>query len=192
MPWDTLTATQVTVPVAQAGWDRLAALDVSIPVGQVAAVWEKIATQDVTVSPAVTPPPTGWDRLDRKSVAVQLAAPPPTQYTLTIAVTPANSGTVTKSPDKSAYSSGDVVVLTATPASGYLFDYWNTPGNSMNPLSLTIRASQTITGHFRLSGTPPTPPPKAEAGVPTGIIVGGIALVGVIAIAAATSKKRRT
>ena len=43
-------------------------------------------------------------------------------YTLTVTVSPAEGGTV--SPGGGTYDEGTVVTLTATPATGYVFDQW--------------------------------------------------------------------
>ena len=45
------------------------------------------------------------------------------QYILTLSTS--GSGSISKSPDKSSYSPGEEVRLTAIPASGYVFSGWS-------------------------------------------------------------------
>ncbi len=47
------------------------------------------------------------------------------EYTLSVSVTPSGGGTVVKSPDKTKYTKGVTVWLTATPAYDYDFDRWS-------------------------------------------------------------------
>jgi len=73
--------------------------------------------------------------------------PKPT-YTLTITV-PTGHGTVTRSPSKSSYSSGESVVLTPHPSSGYVFDHWggNASGGA-NPLTVVMTSNKSISASF--------------------------------------------
>ncbi len=125
--WDRLASQNVQVSVAQTAiWDRLDARRVDINVLMQQAVWDRLDSRSVTIEP-VSAPVTRWDRLASKSVSITPAAappppPPPAQYTIQVAVTPVNSGTVTKAPDKSSYSSGDTVTITAMASTGYVFD----------------------------------------------------------------------
>jgi len=50
--------------------------------------------------------------------------PPPPTYTLTTGVK-SGSGTITRIPNKSVFSEGETVNLTATPANGWVFSYWD-------------------------------------------------------------------
>ncbi|MFZ4619541.1 MAG: InlB B-repeat-containing protein [Bacteroidota bacterium] len=70
-------------------------------------------------------------------------------YTL---IASAVNGTITKSPNQSEYNTGTIVQLTATPASGYLFNGWGTAatGNT-NPLSITMDEPKVVTADFSLS-----------------------------------------
>jgi hypothetical protein len=69
-------------------------------------------------------------------------------YLLTINTT---NGTVTKSPDKAAYDSGDVVVLTAHPNSGYTFAAWSgdAAGTGIT-ISITMNRNKIINAAFQL------------------------------------------
>ncbi len=72
-------------------------------------------------------------------------------FTLTVASSPSGTGSVKKEPDKASYSSGEIVKLTATPASGYKFSYWDCDGESMgttNPINFMVLASHKVTAHF--------------------------------------------
>lgn len=70
----------------------------------------------------------------------------PQTYTLTITST---NGTVSKSPNKTAYTAGETVTLTATPASGYSFTGWSgSISGTANPLTITMNSSKSITANF--------------------------------------------
>ena len=72
-----------------------------------------------------------------------------TQYTLTVSANPGGAGTVTKSPDKPAYSAGESVTLTATPAAGNLFTNWSgSASGSTNPLTVVVNSNLTIVANF--------------------------------------------
>ena len=69
-------------------------------------------------------------------------------YTLSIAINP-GQGTVTRNPAKSSYSSGETVVLTATPAAGYTFSGWSMDASgTANPLTVTMDSNKTIKANF--------------------------------------------
>ena len=73
-------------------------------------------------------------------------------YTLTVVVNPQGGGTVTVSPQKTAYTAGETVTLTATPANGYAFVNW-TEGTQVlgtnATLSITMTSNRTITANFQ-------------------------------------------
>ncbi|MBD2722164.1 InlB B-repeat-containing protein [Hymenobacter armeniacus] len=74
------------------------------------------------------------------------------QYTLTVSTV--GSGTVTKSPNQTAYASGTAVTLTATPASGYTFSGWSGAATgTANPLTVTMNANKAITATFTATTT---------------------------------------
>lgn len=70
------------------------------------------------------------------------------EYTLTVNIV--GNGSVTKNPSKAVYHNGDIVTLTATPDTGWLFTGWtgNLTGNA-NPATITITTNTTITANFR-------------------------------------------
>ncbi len=68
---------------------------------------------------------------------------------VTLTVNAVGQGTVTVSPDLPAYMSGQVVTLTAVPASGWTFAGWSGAITSTdNPLVLTLTENKTITATF--------------------------------------------
>ncbi len=78
-------------------------------------------------------------------------------YTLTTRVSPSGAGWVTKEPDKATYSYGEIVKLTATPAPGYTFYYWDCDGEMLrlknmrlagSSINFMVLASHTVTAHF--------------------------------------------
>jgi len=80
------------------------------------------------------------------------------EFTLTITIDPPGGGTVTKSPNKTKYTYGESVTLTASPSSGYKFDHWsgNASGSSTT-VSLYMNSNKTVTAHFTKVA-----PPKAD------------------------------
>jgi len=68
-------------------------------------------------------------------------------YTLTTIVSPSGAGSV--SPSVGEYESGEQVTLTASPASGYTFDYWyGAASDSSDTVTITMNSDKTITAHF--------------------------------------------
>ncbi|HNT78819.1 MAG TPA: right-handed parallel beta-helix repeat-containing protein, partial [Anaerolineae bacterium] len=69
--------------------------------------------------------------------------------THTLAVNTVGSGSVTRSPNQTAYVSGTVVTLAATPAAGWEFSAWS--GDllgSTNPTTITLDTDKTVTATF--------------------------------------------
>jgi len=68
-------------------------------------------------------------------------------YTLSLSVNPSQAGSV--SPAGGEYESGEQVTLTASPATGYTFDYWyGAASGSSNPVTITMNSDKTITAYF--------------------------------------------
>lgn len=86
-------------------------------------------------------------------VIAAIAAPTPT-YTLSVSVNLPQAGSV--SPSGGEYESGEQVTLTAMPASGYTFDYWEDMASSSsntvssNTFTITMNAHKAITAHFKV------------------------------------------
>jgi hypothetical protein len=70
-------------------------------------------------------------------------------YTLTMAVSPAGSGTTTPSVGTHSYAAGTVVTITATAASGYDFSYWSGDASgTSSTTTVTMNADKSITANF--------------------------------------------
>jgi uncharacterized repeat protein (TIGR02543 family) len=68
-------------------------------------------------------------------------------YTLTTAVNPPGAGSV--SPSGGQYESGVQVTITASPASGYTFDYWSGSASDTSPtIYITMDHDYSITANF--------------------------------------------
>ena len=68
-------------------------------------------------------------------------------YTLSVSVNPSQAGSV--SPAGGEYESSEQVTLTASPASGYTFDYWHgAASGSSNTVTITMNSDKTITACF--------------------------------------------
>ena len=79
---------------------------------------------------------------------------PSDTYTLSVSVSPPGAGSV--SPSGGEYESGLQITLSATPASGYTFDYWSgAASGSANTVTITMDSSKTITANFKAAE--PTP-----------------------------------
>ena len=70
----------------------------------------------------------------------------PDKYTLNI--TSGGNGTVAKSPEKTKYAQGDVVILTATPSSSYTFEKWS-DNNTENPRRVVVTKDLTLSATFK-------------------------------------------
>jgi hypothetical protein len=90
-------------------------------------------------------------------VADAILAPASTPtYSLSVNVSPSGSGSV--SPPGGKYESGLQVTLTATPASGYTFDYWDGAASSSSPTTtIIINSNKNTTAHFKIVVTTTTP-----------------------------------
>ena len=72
------------------------------------------------------------------------------QYTLLITIQ--GSGTVTKVPDQASYTYGQVVQLTASPASGWMFNHWaGDLTGSTTPASVTMNGNRAVTANFTIT-----------------------------------------
>lgn len=80
----------------------------------------------------------------------------PTSYSLTVNISPSAGGSVSRSPNNTTYTTGTVVTLTATPASGYTFSGWSGGASgTAASTTVTMNANQTVTATFTAStGTP--------------------------------------
>lgn len=74
------------------------------------------------------------------------------QYTLSSLTAPLSGGNISRAPDKSFYDENETVDLTATPATGFLFDSWSGDlggATASNPaITLTMDQNRTVTANF--------------------------------------------
>jgi beta-lactamase superfamily II metal-dependent hydrolase len=81
-------------------------------------------------------------------IAVKVA--PASMYTLSVSVDPSQAGSV--SPSGGEYVSGSQVILAASPANGFTFDYWDGAASGyLNTVSVTIDSDKTVTAHFKVA-----------------------------------------
>ncbi|MFA6128575.1 MAG: ice-binding family protein [Bacteroidales bacterium] len=74
-----------------------------------------------------------------------------------VLVVHAVNGTVAKNPDLANYNSGASVILTATPSSGYSFDFWSGDATgTVNPVTVIMNSNKDVTANFKV--TPPVGP----------------------------------
>jgi hypothetical protein len=78
----------------------------------------------------------------------QVVASPAAQYTLTVAVSPAEGGTTNPAAGAHAYTGGTVVAVTATPAAGYAFSSWSGACTGSGACLVTMDAAKTVTANF--------------------------------------------
>ncbi len=71
----------------------------------------------------------------------------PTQV-LTMAVDPAGGGTTNPAAGTHVYPQGEVVEITATPETGYEFDYWSGDCSGDGTCSVTMDTDKSVTAHF--------------------------------------------
>lgn len=82
--------------------------------------------------------------------------PPPVQYTLGTSVNPDGAGTVT--PSSGTYNDGTEVILTATPAQGYIFESWSgSATGTVNSITISMDGDKFVVANFQ-----PEPPSVAE------------------------------
>ncbi len=80
-------------------------------------------------------------------IAAIVAPGPASTYTLSVSVSPSGAGSV--SPAGGQYKSGKQVILTASPASGYTFDYWWGSASGSSPtITITMDSDKSITANF--------------------------------------------
>jgi chitinase len=100
-----------------------------------------------------------WWQLAMLTLAVaflllaNVAVAGPSGYTVTVFITPSGAGTVAKSPDYAKYKLNNIVTLTATPASGYVFDGWSGAVSGVtNPVTLRVGGNAQVTATFAKTG----------------------------------------
>jgi uncharacterized repeat protein (TIGR02543 family) len=101
-----------------------------------------------------------------KSATATFAATPATCFTLSAAVSPLGTGSITiNTPSNCSggqYASGTTVSLTANPISGYSFSSWSGDASgSANPTTVTLTTNRSVTANFVGTGPTSTPLPVA-------------------------------
>lgn len=97
------------------------------------------------------------------------------QYQLTTGVSPSAAAGTVSPPTGNYYDSGQVVPLTATPASGYNFSAWSGDVTSTSAsTSITMTKPSTVTASFV---TPPPPPPPSNISVTVTSVPAGRSVV---------------
>jgi uncharacterized repeat protein (TIGR02543 family) len=67
----------------------------------------------------------------------------------TLSITTDGSGTISKDPDQTGYTYGQVVTLTATPTQGWSFSYWSGNASGSNPVTtVTMNDNRAVAAHF--------------------------------------------
>ncbi|MCX7956972.1 MAG: glycosyl hydrolase family 8 [Endomicrobia bacterium] len=76
-------------------------------------------------------------------------ATPPQNYTLSVNISPQNSGSVTLNPVGGSYTAGTQVTITATANTGYTFSNWSGDvSGTQNPITVTMNSNKNVTAHF--------------------------------------------
>jgi len=76
----------------------------------------------------------------------------PVYYTLTVAASPSNGGTITQNPSGTILLAGTPVTLTATPSAGYEFAGWSgdiSQSSTTNPITVVMDENKSLTALFR-------------------------------------------
>lgn len=100
----------------------------------------------------------GWtDWTHAKRSQGPAPAPTPKTYILTETIFPVNGGSVTRVPDKSSYTAGESVKMTASSANGYQFNGWTGDIGSANAASpsitVTMDRDRAVTANFKSAST---------------------------------------
>ena len=92
----------------------------------------------------------------------------PVQFTLNVTASPADKGSVAKSPNKAAYDYNEAVTLTATPVAGWAFAGWSGDlTGTTNPATVNVTKNMNITATFAQSFTITTSANPAGGGAVT-------------------------
>jgi hypothetical protein len=73
---------------------------------------------------------------------------PVTRFDLTISADPAAGGTTNPAVGTHDYNQGTLVTVTATPATGYAFDYWSGACTDSGTCSVEMTEDKSVTAHF--------------------------------------------
>lgn len=115
---------------------------------------QKKSKDTVVNPPPPSPPPPPPPRLETKDEfesrvkkdKKKIDAP---MYTVTVCASPSDAGTTSVSPDQKSYAAGELVTVTANPASGYVFKNWaGASTGAVNPVAIAIDGNKALTAVF--------------------------------------------
>ncbi|MCX7044782.1 MAG: hypothetical protein NTX50_04740 [Candidatus Sumerlaeota bacterium] len=113
-------------------------------------VWSFATSGNINPTPTMRPTPSPTPT--PKPTPSPTPTPPPTGTTFTLALAAQAHGSAAKSPDRSAYSSGTIVTVMATPEIGFAFDGWlgDAPTSQVldNPTTITMDRDKALTATF--------------------------------------------
>ncbi|MGQ7947651.1 InlB B-repeat-containing protein [Flavobacterium sp. WC2509] len=87
-----------------------------------------------------------------KTITANFKSTLPAAYILTTTASPSNGGTISINPSKATYTEGEIVTLTATPASGYVFTKWSNEITTATT-TITMNSDKTVSAIFSLPVT---------------------------------------
>ena len=87
-----------------------------------------------------------------KSITANFKSTLQAAYVLNVSASPVNAGTILITPNKATYAEGEVVTLTATPATGYTFDKWSNNATTA-VTTITMNSDVIISALFTLPVT---------------------------------------
>ncbi|WP_420238540.1 InlB B-repeat-containing protein [Telmatobacter bradus] len=126
------------------------------------------SSTELVASPGATT--MGWSATANALAESVISVPPATQtvpatYTLTTATSSTDgstsAGSITSNPSIASISAKTAVLLTAVPATGYAFSSWSgdttslisSANSTVNPVSIVMDASHTVTANFTTAAT---------------------------------------
>lgn len=120
-----------------------------------------------------------------KTITANFKSTLPAAYVLTVMASPDEGGTISVNPNKATYTEGEIVTLTAIPATGNELKSWSS-GESEEIITITMTADTGITASFgeKLTGTHTLRIDEASSGYCT--------YDGVIAINSSANNKKVT
>ena len=90
---------------------------------------------------------------DYEDITITVNAVQPVEYTLAVNIS--GQGTVTRNPNKTVYTNGENVTLTASASTGWTFTGWSgTITGSENPVVITMDGDKTVTATFTSTNDP--------------------------------------
>ena len=102
---------------------------------------------------------------------------PPKTHTVAANANPPDGGTVSRSPNYTAYYAGTQVTITASPNAGYTLAGWSgVTAPVSNSIIVTVENNLTLTANFQRI---PQPPPAVAAAPPKGPIKAAVYVTGV-------------